>query len=121
MIFFENNFPENNMIDSLKKIKIIHSLIWAILAFMTFYILYSGISGNITVFTWIAVGAIILEGLILLMNGWSCPLTSKARKYKITDKENFDIYLPEWLAKYNKFIFTTIFVIGLLLIIFRLV
>ncbi len=108
------------MTDSLKKIKIIHTLIWAVLACITFYILYSGISGNITVFTWIAVAAIIIEGLILLMNGWSCPLTSKARKYKISDKDNFDIYLPEWLAKYNKLIFTTIFVIGVLLIIFRL-
>ena len=33
-----------------------------------------------------------------------------ARKYSDSTKANFDIYLPEWLAKYNKEIYTTIVV-----------
>ena len=32
-------------------------------------------------------------------------------------KDNFDIFLPNWLAKNNKLIFTTIFIIGLIMVI----
>ncbi len=48
-----------------------------------------------------------------------CPLTYVARRYSDSTKDNFDIYLPNWMAKYNKQIFTTIFVIGLILVVYR--
>ncbi|MFT7189365.1 MAG: hypothetical protein ACI9AV_002644, partial [Sediminicola sp.] len=35
-------------------------------------------------------------------------------------KDNFDIFLPNWLAKYNKVIFTTLFIIGLGLVLIRI-
>ncbi len=34
-------------------------------------------------------------------------------------KENFDIYLPLVIARYNKQIFTSIFLVGLSLVLFR--
>jgi len=50
-----------------------------------------------------------------------CPLTQVAKKY--TDKHvvGFDIFLPSWLAKHNKAIFTSLFAIGLAFVIYRLV
>ena len=97
-------------------IKSIHSLIWVVFVWMITYILWSGISGNITLYSWLAAAAVICESLVLLIFKGSCPLTKIARKYSDSPKSNFDIYLPEWLAKYNKQIFGTLFCIGLLLI-----
>jgi hypothetical protein len=107
------------MKNSLFAIKLMHTLIWVVLAGATCYIFYSGLFNSITVYTWIAVGMIVIEGIILLAFKWACPLTGMARKYSDSTKDNFDIFLPNWLAKYNKLIFTSMFVAGIILILFR--
>lgn len=100
-------------------IKLLHTLIWVILAGATIGVLYSGLSGHITVYTWVAIVMILLEGIVLLIFKWSCPLTLVARKYSDSPKDNFDIYLPNWLARHNKMIFTTMFLAGLVLVLLR--
>lgn len=86
-----------------------------------FYILYTGFTDKITIYTWIGISLIICEGLILLLFKMSCPLTVVARKYSDSQKDNFDIFLPNWLAKHNKSIFTSIFIIGLIMVVYRTV
>lgn len=100
-------------------IKLIHTLIWLFFVIVIFYILYSGISNNINAYTWIGIGLIVTEGIVLLIFKMFCPLTLLARNYSDSKKENFDIFLPNWLAKYNKLIFTTIFGIGVILVVVR--
>ena len=41
-----------------------------------------------------------------------CPLTDIAARYTTDRADNFDIYLPLLLARYNKQIFTAIFLAG---------
>jgi len=48
-----------------------------------------------------------------------CPLTGIAERYTDDRHDNFDIYLPRWLAKYNKRIFGSLFVAGVLLTVAR--
>ena len=84
------------------------------------YVLWSGLSGNVSAFSWFAVGLVVLEGLILLVYKGSCPLTVIARRYSDSTKDNFDIFLPEWLARYNKQIFTSLFLLGLSLMLIRI-
>lgn len=110
-----------NQKDKLLAIKLIHTLIWAFFVFVIFYILYSGITNKVNTFTWIGIGLIIGEGLVLLIFKMFCPLTVLARKYSDSQRENFDIFLPNWLAKYNKLIFTSIFIIGLILVVTRVI
>jgi hypothetical protein len=43
-----------------------------------------------------------------------CPLTDVAARYTDERADNFDIYLPLWLARYNKQIFGPLFAAGLL-------
>lgn len=86
---------------------------------LIFYVLYSGIYNDLNVLTWISIATIVLEGIVLLAFKMYCPLTILARRYSDSSKDNFDIYLPNWLARYNKHIFTPIFLIGLLLVLFR--
>ncbi|HBI02650.1 MAG TPA: hypothetical protein DDY49_01300 [Paenibacillaceae bacterium] len=101
-------------------LKLTHTIIWAFFVSLITYVLYAGIFNQINVYTWIAIGFVIMEGIILLTFKGKCPLTIIGYKYTDQHDVGFDIYLPRWLAKYNKMIFSTIFVIGLLIVIFRL-
>lgn len=57
-------------------------------------------------------GFVMLEVLVLLVNRWRCPLTGVAARYTDDRRDNFDIYLPVWLARHNKLIFGSLFVLG---------
>lgn len=101
------------------QIKFLHTLVWVFFVAIILYVVYSGITGRITSFTWISIGLVLVEGLVLLIFKMFCPLTVIARRYSDSKKANFDIFLPEWLAKYNKEIFTSIYVIGVVLVLLR--
>ncbi len=58
---------------------------------------------------------VFVEVLVLAFNGWRCPLTNVAASYTEDRRDNFDIYLPEWLARNNKLIFGILYVVGILL------
>ena len=105
----------------LTAIKIIHTIIWLFFNVVIFYLLYAAFANKITVWVWLGIGAVILEGIVLLAFKMMCPLTVIARKYSHSGKDNFEIYLPDWLAKYNKIIYTSLFIIAVCVIIFRLV
>lgn len=100
-------------------IKTIHTLIWIVLSATVLYVLWSGVSGRITVWSWASVGLIVAEGGVLLLFKGSCPLTVVARKYSASRQANFDIFLPNLIAKYNKQLFGGLFVIGLALMLYR--
>lgn len=100
-------------------IKTVHSVIWVFFVSLIFYTVYSGLFNKVDTYTWIAIGFVLLESLTLIIFKWYCPLTLIARKYSDSDKENFDIYLPNWIAKHNKTIFTIIFAFGLILVLYR--
>ena len=57
--------------------------------------------------------AVLFEVGVLIVNDMRCPLTAIAARYTSDRRSNFDIYLPEWLARWNKEIFGTLFVLGL--------
>ncbi len=103
----------------LRVVKAIHTLVWAIMASAVFYVLYVGVSGEKQGFVWLAIGLIVLETGVLLINRWRCPLSDVAARYTEEQRDNFDIYLPQWLARHNKTIFGIMFGIGLLLVLLR--
>ena len=101
-------------------IKAIHTLIWIFFNVVIAYLYYAALTNNITKWVWIGIGLIVLEGIVLLIFKRICPITILARKYATSSKDNFDIFLPNWLARNNKLIYTTLFVIVLLLITYRM-
>ncbi|MCP9753143.1 hypothetical protein [Ferruginibacter sp. HRS2-29] len=100
-------------------LKMLHSIVWLIFVSAILYVCWCGISNHINLLTWIAIAAVSGEGLVLLVFKGYCPITLSARKYSDAKADNFDIFLPEWLAKYNKVIFTCLFVIGLAIVLWR--
>ena len=47
-------------------------------------------------------------------------MTIAARKFSDSTRDNFDIYLPEWLARYNKQIYTSIVGIIVIILLYRI-
>ena len=109
-----------NIESKLTTIKIIHTIIWIFFNVVLFYMAYAVIVNKIDMLVWIGVALILLEGIVLLIFKKMCPLTIIARKYSDLTKDNFDIYLPNWLAKYNKLIYTTFFIIIVCGIVYRI-
>ena len=106
---------------NLTTIKIIHTIIWIFFNVVLFYMAYAVIVNKIDIYVWIGIGLILLEGMVLLSFKKMCPLTIMARKYSESAKDNFDIYLPNWLAKYNKLIYTTFFMLIICGLIYRII
>src|SRR6476619_3009633 len=96
-------------------IKLINTLVWTFFNVVIFYLFYAVVIGKIDKWVWICLGLIGLETIILLMFRMMCPLTVMARRYSNSTKDNFDIYLPNWLASHNKLIYSII--VGIVLII----
>lgn len=101
----------------IKLIKSIHTFIWFIMVSAILYTLYAGFTNTQNVMLLISVSLVILKTGIPIINKLACPLTSIARKYTNDKNDNFDIYLPNWLAKHNKTIFGILFALGMILVI----
>jgi hypothetical protein len=107
---------ENEMVSALTAIKLLHTVIWA---FIAGSILALPVAGGLRRFRWAAILTVIvlLECVVLAVNGGRCPLTDLAARYTVNRNPNFDIYLPNWLAQHNKVIFGMLFVAGELVVI----
>ena len=92
-------------------IKIVHTIVWATFAGCIFAIPIASLYGDNNTASWLA-AIVFVEVAVLALNKWRCPLTSLAARYTTDRGANFDIYLPEWLAKHNKVIFGMIYLVG---------
>lgn len=94
-------------------IKVVHTVVWA---FFVASIVAIPVGAWIRRFDWAVLCAaiVMVEVLVLAFNQLRCPLTAVAARYTADRRANFDIYLPEWLARRNKEIFGSLFVAGLL-------
>jgi hypothetical protein len=96
---------------ALNAIKLAHTAIWAILGSCVLAIPVAAALGSFRAAA--ALSAIIVgECVVLACNRGQCPLTNVAAGFTDERKSNFDIYLPAWLARYNKAIFGSLFVAG---------
>jgi hypothetical protein len=101
------------VLDTLRAVKVVHTIAWAV---------FAGCIVALPLFAWrrwfqgaaILIAVVCLEILVLLANQFRCPLTDVAARYTDDRRDNFDIYLPLWIARYNKQIFGTLFVAGVL-------
>lgn len=94
---------------ALRNVKIAHTVIWVffVSCILAIPILaWRGEYRHAAVF----IGVVFVEVLVLVFNRWSCPLTGIAARHTADRRDNFDIYLPEWIARHNKLIFGTLYV-----------
>jgi|WetSurMetagenome_2_1015567.scaffolds.fasta_scaffold872130_1 hypothetical protein len=105
----------------LTAIKVLHTAIYALMVAAIFFILYCGITGTRNLMLAISIGLICLEGAVFFGNGRMCPLTNLAKKYGDPKGYVGDLFCPEWLSRRTFSVFTTLFLIGLVLVAIRLV
>ena len=98
---------------SLRAVKTLHTVVWAFFAACIVAIPALGLLGSYGLAAALA-GVVLVEVLVLAVNGMRCPLTGVAARYTDDRSDNFDIYLPLWLARHNKLIFGLLFLGGVL-------
>jgi hypothetical protein len=104
---------------TLFQIKLVHTAIFWILSFCTVYALYSGVADQITRWTWVAVVLLLVESIVLVAAGWTCPLTILAERQGAPRGSVADIFLPKWLADRIFPICGTMYAVAILLIAWR--
>ena len=95
----------------LTAIKLTHTIVWAFFVACIVTIPLAAWRGGYGAASWFT-AIVAIEVIVLAVNGWRCPLTSVASRYTDERRENFDIYLPIWLARHNKLIFGALYVAG---------
>jgi hypothetical protein len=97
----------------LRAVKILHTVVWAFFAGSILAIPVLASLGRWRA-AWLLIGLVMIECLVLALNRMKCPLTGIAARYTDDRHDNFDIYLPLWLARYNKHIFGSLFAAAVL-------
>ena len=98
----------------LAAIKAIHTVVWAFFVACILAIWIFALRGEFVPAA-LSIGIVLVEVIVLILNGWQCPLTTVPARYTGERHDNFDIYLPEWLARHIKPIFGTLYVAGIAL------
>ena len=92
-------------------VKVVHTVVWAFFAGCIIAVPLLALAGQLRVATVLSV-VVFGEVVVLAVNRMRCPLTDVAQRYTDDRRDNFDIYLPLWLARNNKRIFGALFVAG---------
>ena len=102
----------------LTAIKVAHTIAWAIFVACILAIPVASLRDEHGLAAGFAT-VVAAEVCVLILTGWRCPLTYLAARHTKDRRDNFDIYLPEWLARHNKSIFGVLYVAGLVLALAR--
>ena len=97
----------------LRLVKTLHTIAWAFLAACVVAIPLFVLQDRLR-WAFVAIAIVGIEVAVLAANSFRCPLTDVAARYTSDRAANFDIYLPEWLARQNKLIFGSLYVVGIL-------
>jgi hypothetical protein len=100
------------------RIRLAHTIVWAVFASSIVAIPLATFAGHIHGALWMSLLGWV-EVLILAASRRRCPLTGMAGRYTEDRSDNFDIFLPKWLAKHNQLIFGSLFAIGELFLLWR--
>ena len=99
-------------------IRMVHTIAWVVFASSIVAIPIVTLAGSIPTALWLSL-LVWVEVFILAANRMRCPLTGIARRYTSDRSDNFDIFLPEWLARHNQRIFGSLFAIGELFLLWK--
>jgi hypothetical protein len=104
------------MLRSVGFIKSVHILFGIAMTAGLAVLFYEVLVDKITTLAWIGVALFLVEGVVLVANGWKCPLTSYAERLGSTHGRVTDIFLPKWVADRFFQIFGGLWAVALLLL-----
>jgi len=106
------NLPSSHRL-AIVLIKIIHTTIFAMVSTCIIYVFVAGMRGRSTRWTTPAILIVLTEMSVFALNHWRCPLTQWTEKLGAAKGQITDIFLPRWFAQRIPQIYTPIFIIGL--------
>ena len=98
---------------ALRLIRLVHTIVWACFVAVILAIPVAAWQREFVLFLFL-VALVLGEVAVLAANELRCPLTGVAARYTADRRDNFDIYLPLLVARYNKQVFGSLFVAGVL-------
>ena len=110
--------PEADFNLALVAVKSLHTAVWLFFVGCIVVVPIAGYRGRFLTAAVLS-GLVLIECAVLACNHWRCPLTGLAGRYSAERADNFDIHLPNWLARHNKPIFGAFFVAGELFVLGR--
>ena len=90
--------PMQALLRSAVIIRSVHTAIFVIMGGLLLGFLLEVILDRITPLTWIAVVVLLLEGVVLMFNGWRCPLGTYAERVGAITTAESDMLLPKWFT-----------------------
>jgi hypothetical protein len=105
----------------LAAIRLVHTLIYVVMAVAVFTIIYCGIVDRIDWLLYLSLGLVVGECVVFIGNGMVCPLTNMAKAHGAEKGYVFDAFLPERWTRYTPFVFGFLFFVGLVLVAWRLI
>lgn len=103
---------------TLRAIRLLHTAVWAFFVALILAIPFFAWRRDFRTVLVLA-GLVAVEVAVLAANRLTCPLTPLAARYTEDREPNFDIYLPRFVARYNKEIFGPLYLAGLIFALFR--
>jgi len=97
-------------------VKLLHTAIWAFFVACIVGVPIAGACGQFRR-AGILVFIVLIECAVIALNKGRCPLTDVAARYTQERADNFDIYLPLWLARHNKQVFGTLFALSVIFVV----
>ncbi|TVQ11407.1 MAG: hypothetical protein EA368_05560 [Leptolyngbya sp. DLM2.Bin27] len=101
-------------------VRLFHTLVFVVMFGAILFLLYCGLSNQLTRWTAIAFGVTAIEVLVYAANGFRCPLRTWAENLTPAGQIVRDIYLPPGLSAHVVSISTPLLGIACLLLLGRL-
>jgi len=99
-------------------VRLAHGLIAVFFVACIGAVYYAGLTGRVSLATYLAVAALLVEGIVVLLNNGNCPLGAIHRRVG-DPKPLLELFLPPPLAKKGIPLAAFLTMIGFLLLLFR--
>ncbi|HIK45802.1 MAG TPA: hypothetical protein IGR64_13100 [Leptolyngbyaceae cyanobacterium M65_K2018_010] len=100
-------------------VKLAHTIIFGVMFAAIVFLLYCGLTNQLSLWTALAFGLVSVEVVIYAGNRFRCPLRTLAEQLTPEGQPVSDIYLPPWLAARVVAISTPLLAIACMILLYR--
>ena len=98
-------------------VRVVHTVIYVVMASSVFAVLYAGVSGARGAWLWVSLALVGIEVVIFVGSGMKCPLTAVAAKYGASTGD--DTLFPQSVTRFTLAFFGPLIVIAVALLVAR--
>ena len=100
-------------------VKAFHIFFFLLMTVLLLAFSYEMLVGRVTAWSWATVGFFVLEGVILMLYKWECPLTKLAESLGLENGEVTYLFFPKWFSDRVFHIYGVVFGLCCLVLLYR--